>query len=165
MTLREQYQEHADLESTRAWAAGDPDAVPGDCWRACLASLLEVPIVEVPHFVALYPDEDDGLTQTLGPQWWRASIEWIGEVRPGWTLAAWDVPDPWHPVYPEPGDAPDRVILSGQSNRGDWLHAVLVWDADGTLAHDPLPGGSGVRPPYLDRITLLRKPAVGAPAR
>jgi hypothetical protein len=159
-SLREQYQEHTDVTATRAWAAGDDDAIPGDCWRACLASLLEVPIVDVPHFVALYPDVDDGLGPTLGPQWWRASIAWVGKVRPGWTLAAWDVPAPWTPIDPTPGDAPDRVILSGRSTRGDWSHAVLVWDADGTLAHDPFPGGAGVREPYVDRITLIRR-AVG----
>ncbi|WP_091232580.1 hypothetical protein [Microbacterium sp. 3J1] len=156
-SLREQLQEHTDVSSTRAWAAGDNAAIPGDCWRACLASLFEVPIADVPHFVALHPDVDDGLWPTLGPQWWRASIEWVGKVRPGWTLAAWDVPDPWTPIYPLNSDAPDRVILSGRSTRGDWSHAVLVWDVDGALAHDPYPGGTGVRAPYADRITIIRK--------
>lgn len=156
ITLREQFQQHTDLAATRAWAAGDETATPGDCWRACLASLLEVPIAEVPHFVALHPDTNDELTETLGPPWWRESVAWIGVMRPGWGLAAWDVPEPWTPVYTNPEGMPDRVILSGKSQRGDWLHAALVWDADGSLAHDPYPGGTGVEAPYTDRIALVR---------
>lgn len=155
-TLREQHQEHLSLASTQAWAAGDPDVVPGDCWRACIASLLEVPIADVPHFVALHPDVDgDELAETQGPPWWRESNAWIARVRPGWEIRAWDVPSPWTPVYVYRKGMPDRVILSGRSPRGDWLHSVLVWDADGTLAHDPFPGGGGVNAPYSDRIALV----------
>ncbi|RUQ07023.1 hypothetical protein D8M34_06010 [Microbacterium sp. HSID17254] len=161
VTLREQHQEHLSIESTQAWAAGDPDATPGDCWRACLASLLEVPIAVVPHFVALYPDTEDELTATHGPPWWRESVAWVGEVRPGWAIGAWDVPSPWKPVYLPGAEAPDRVILTGRSPRGDWLHSVLVWDANGTLAHDPFPGGEGVNPPYSDRIALVPIQGVG----
>lgn len=153
--LRTQLQEHTDVASTRSWAEGVPGALPGDCWRACLASLLEVPMAETPHFVALFPDVDDELSEAEGPAWWRASKAWVEEVRPGWTIAAWDVPDDWHPIYVAPTGMPDRVILSGRSPRGDWLHSALVWDADGSLAHDPFPGGTGVVAPYPDRIALI----------
>lgn len=40
--------------------AHDPEnGLIGDCWRACLASLLERPISCVPHFLAMYPDDEE----------------------------------------------------------------------------------------------------------
>lgn len=150
--LRHQYQEFTD--TTARYEAGE-DVVPGDCWRACLASLLEVPLAEVPHFIHLYPAAD---VQGELPDWWAASISWVEEQRPGWTLAAWDRPEEWRPIYDRDvhEGMPSRVILTGPSPRGAWNHSVLMFDLDGTLAHDPFPGGRGVLPGPGDVVALVR---------
>ena len=160
--LRHQHQEYTD--TTAAYEAGE-DVVPGDCWRACLASLLEVPLAEVPHFIHLHPSERDpepGMAELAGPWWWRESRAWVESVRPGWTLAAWDRPaEGWRPIYGEqakgdPEGIPSRVILTAPSPRGEWNHSVLVFELDGTLAHDPFPDGQGVLAGPGDVVALVR---------
>lgn len=147
--LRHQLQEFTD--TTAAYEAGE-DVVPGDCWRACLASLLEVPLAEVPHFIHLYPEE--------GSRWWYESVAWVEQQRPGWTLVAWARPLPhWRHYFN--GEAlaacPDRVILTGPSPRGAWNHSVLVDVRTGVLEHDPFPGGGGVLPGDGDVCGLIRR--------
>lgn len=151
--LRHQYQEHTD--TTAAYEAGE-DVIPGDCWRACLASLLEIPIAEVPHFIHLYPavplvnptDAEIHAREQHGPEWWRESVAWVERIRPGWTLANWSAASIDWPLYGE-GDAaegaPDRVIITGPSPRGNWQHAVLALADSGEIEHDPFPHGHGVR--------------------
>lgn len=131
LDLERQHQRYTD--TTAAHLAGDPDAVPGDCWRTALACLLGVPRDEVPHFVHLHPEE--------GPAWWHASVAWVEEQCPGWTLVNIA---PAFPVYLEPEAAPRRALLTGQSPRGDWHHVVVVDAITGGLVHDPFPGGGGV---------------------
>lgn len=174
--LQHQHQEFTD--TTQRYHDGE-DVTPGDCWRACLASLLEVPLAEVPHFIHLYPDlpEDADpaelaaearLAERHGARWWRESVAWVQEQRPGWTIASWDRPEPWTPFYnldwaPElpasvtsSGIVP-RLILTGPSPRGDWHHSVLVDAQTGELEHDPFPGGEGVLPGPGDRVALVRE--------
>lgn len=175
--LRHQHQEYTDTAA--AYEAGE-DVVPGDCWRACLASLLEVPLAEVPHFIHLYPTEviytdpaemaaQARLSERLGPRWWRESIAWVEQQRPGWTLAAWDRPEPWTPFWNtswsdtappsemiEAAGGSARLILTAPSPRGEWNHSVLVDAQTGELEHDPFPGGGGVLAGPGDRVALVR---------
>lgn len=163
--LAHQLQEYTD--TTAAYEAGE-DVVPGDCWRACLASLLEVPLADVPHFVYLYPVTDDAdesdavraLRAVYGPDWWRESVAWVQQQRPGWTIAAWGwtAGEPWSPFYGYGAEgAPSRVILTAPSPRGAWNHSVLVDAQTGELAHDPFPGGTGVLDGPGDRVALVRE--------
>lgn len=152
--LRHQFQEFTD--TTQRWHDGE-EVTPGDCWRACLASLLEVPLAEVPHFIHLYPAADvEGET----PDWWEASVTWVQQQRPGWTLAAYDRPEPWvslwHPDMYQFASMPKREILTAPSPRGDWMHSVIVDAVTGELDHDPFPGGQGVLPGDGDRVALVR---------
>ena len=162
--LRHQLQEFTD--TTERYEAGE-DVVPGDCWRAALASLLELPLAEVPHFIHLYEQERDPepeLVQLAGPWWWRETRAWVEQVRPGWTVAAWERPtdgEDWRPIYGEtakddPEGIPSRVILTAPSPRGAWNHSVLVFDLDGSLAHDPFPDGGGVLEGPGDVVALVR---------
>jgi hypothetical protein len=96
---------------------GDPD---GNCLAACLASLLELPLDDVPHFVA------EG--------WYSALERWL-EPRGLWPLC-----------FVSPTQAQlERVlgyaIVSGPTERG-LLHAT-VWRA-GLLVHDPHPSRAGL---------------------
>lgn len=159
--LRHQHQEFTD--TTARYEAGE-DVVPGDCWRACLASLLEVPLAEVPHFIHLHdggvgaegervPDDPEG------PRWWAESVAWVEQQRPGWTLAAWGREGFAHPFYMDPeltAGAPDRLIVTGPSPRGQWNHSALYWAHDGLLAHDPFPDGGGVLPGSGDVAAVVR---------
>lgn len=151
-----QLQRYTD--TTARHLAGE-DVVPGDCWRACLASLLEIARDDVPHFIHLYPTEGEE-PHELGPRWWRESIAWVQRQRPGWTIAAWDRPEPWaslwHPDMYDLG-VPRREILTAPSPRGAWNHSVIVDAVTGELEHDPFPGGNGVLEGPGDRVALVRE--------
>lgn len=101
----------------------DAQGRPGDCWKACVASILDVKDYDsVPHFVAL---ED----------WWGETHRYIWETT-GKSLRKWR----------DPNHIPDGIeyfIGTGPSPRGDFYHAVIV-DREGNLVHDPHPSGLGI---------------------
>ena len=101
----------------------DPDnGQIGDCFRACICSLLELPIEKVPHFVLL-PEAD----------WWKRFVVYM-EAQ-GYKVfcgfGAWS--EPIEKVY--------FYIATGTSPRG-FLHSVIY--SQGNLIHDPHPDGGGV---------------------
>lgn len=55
----------------RIVASGYDDTLPGDCVKACVASILELPYDAVPHFVAGEVLGDDGKTR----------LDWLGGMR------------------------------------------------------------------------------------
>jgi len=103
---------------------GDPD---GNCLQACLATLLDLDIGDVPHFTG----ED-----------WRARMgAWL-RTRGLWALAF----SPPAGTLEETArwldeTVPGYAIVSGQTPRG-LLHAT-VWYA-GELVHDPHPDRAGL---------------------
>lgn len=94
----------------------------GDCLRACVASVLELPLDAVPNFCGDHGDE------------------WFRELR-RWSRARGLNPLLVHPDYLRE-DPHGVCVVSGQSPRGDWLHSVVY--RDGALAHDPHPSRAGV---------------------
>lgn len=103
------------------------DGVPGDCWKACIASLLQVPVYDdVPHFVEL----DDGKGS-----WWQLTNQFVWGMT-GRTLMHWRNPK----YLPEDQEV---FIGTGPSPRGNFHHAVLV-DRHGDLIHDPHPSRAGI---------------------
>lgn len=116
----------------------DPDpANRGDCFPACIASLLGLASSEgVPRWYG---------SDTLGDQeanWW-AIVEWL-HAR-GLTIMAWEWPLSPFMVRSIAGAT---VVVTGVSPRfREGLHAVLGQvQADGTLklVHDPHPSGDFV---------------------
>jgi hypothetical protein len=89
----------------------------GDCYRACICSLLEISDEDVPNFVE-YPNHTEVLLDFLRERGYRPH---------------WDVQPPDLPYY----------MAIGVSPRG-LRHAVIY--SDGKLAHDPHPDGGGVIP-------------------
>src|SRR5438067_13693724 len=90
----------------------DADGRPGDCWRTCIASVLDVPnILDVPHFVEL----DNWFGETYRFVWHHAGLS----IRKWRDLG----------LVPE---GPEFLIGVGPSPRGDFYHAVVV-DRDGAL--------------------------------
>lgn len=106
--------------------------VRGDCFRACIASILELPIEDVPHFVAI---EHDWWGETQ--KWFHArglSALWMNLSSELCPLVHW-------------ADA-HYCILSGKSPRGDFKHAVVGQIDPGgwgfKVVHDPHPSGAGI---------------------
>lgn len=102
----------------------DPDWL-GNCTQAVLASLLELDIDEVPHFVALGED-----------RWWNAMVSWLGE-RGLFPVSI---------MPPENRDEPLAQFtgyhaMAGISPRGS-RHVVV--GQSGKLIHDPRPEGGGL---------------------
>ncbi|KLI04534.1 MULTISPECIES: hypothetical protein [Mycolicibacterium] len=101
----------------------------GDCWRACIASVIGCPIAEVPHFVRDHGD--DG--------WFEATNAWLA-ARCGETIR-------YAPVETWPPDLSTRrpyVILNGGSPRGEFAHCVVADAASGDMVHDPHPSREGI---------------------
>jgi hypothetical protein len=97
----------------------------GNCFSACVASLLELPIGAVPYFM----HHGDG--------WWDAFLAWLAprgldalcfELPASGDAAVW-YPRGFH-------------VLSGKSPRGDHTHSVVARGRD--VVHDPHPDRTGV---------------------
>ena len=105
----------------------------GDCFSACIASILELSLEDVPVFCGICGD------------WWGAYIDWL-EKR-GLTSQCYE--------YNE--DYPPRMLhtATGKSPRGKWNHCV-VW-FNGKMVHDPHPSREGLDglPETYDVITPI----------
>lgn len=136
--------------------AGDPRRV-GNCFAACVASYLGVPLAVVPNFVELGERGEDGYA--LG--WWWAAVGFMAAHGLG-------------PVDLEDVDqgAPDEILfVAGPSLRGV-QHQVLY--LDGELWHDPHPSREGLlgvteviawRPQLNDHQPTPMCPVVGRTGR
>ncbi len=110
--------------------------VLGNCLQAAVASIYELPIEAVPHFVQF---ED-----------WREALALWVRGRGG-SLQLWK------------DDPPMGVVLLafGKSPRGNFRHAV-VWE-DGAMTHDPHPDRTGLDGPVEEFWCVLPFPTlVGA---
>jgi hypothetical protein len=108
----------------------------GDCFAACMASILELPL--------------DGMPNFKGSDWFYKWQEWLKPMN--LTLLMIN--------YNQEGQAPyGYSILGAQSPRGDFLHAVVCFD--GEIVHDPHPQreqGVGERVDWT--VFLVRDPSV-----
>ncbi len=97
------------------WEADDC----GNCLQACLATVLGLPLEDVPHFVHLYGDE------------------WLQEMQ------KWLRPRGLGVMRAEEGTKPEGFqLMNGQSPRGDFGHVIV--SQDGQHYHDPHPSREGV---------------------
>jgi hypothetical protein len=95
----------------------------GNCYASCWASILEIPLEEVPKFENLPPDGT----------WFVKTWEWLRSL--GYELEiSHDIEK--YPKY-------DHYIASGPSPRGPWDHSVVYFNGD--LVHDPYPSGEGIK--------------------
>ena len=98
----------------------------GNCWAACIASILELNIEEVPNFCA--GEDIDG--KPCDPnQWFNMTINWL--KRRGYTMIFFLKPNIFRP------DA--FHIISGRSPRGAYDHCVVAYGME--MRHDPHPSG------------------------
>lgn len=131
--LSKQMQIHTDIDSE----------IPGDCWRTALACLLEIPMADVPHFLHLYPDHPHDYESNI--RWWTESKAYVQMTRPDYVLECFTPVFPFWRINTDSAvKVSPYVILSGQSPRGDWAHAVIADAITGDTVHDPYPGGGGL---------------------
>lgn len=121
----------------------------GNCQTAVLASLLEWPIEDVPHF-------SKGLTKDNGMTESQRTIEFNSRVddfleKLGYELL-WYTPSKEIDIHiiENCKDIPYQVC--GMSPRG-YNHVVIY--LNGEMVHDPHPDGGGVIPEYFGFINKL----------
>ena len=117
-------------------------SIPGDCFRACVASLFDLPALTVPHFVA----------DPRGEHCWMHAVnEWADARDMFYTIFRDD------PIVPPKGGA--LVIASGKSPRGDFGHSVICHLDYGPLRliHDPHPSRAGIVGPPRSFGIFVRK--------
>ena len=112
----------------------DPEAgVFGDCFRASIASILELPIEEVPHFL------HDG-NQELWLERFTAFLNPLGYFMMSIPAANWDF-EGWMNESKIKGDI--YHLISDQSPRFEnELHCVV--GRNGAVIHDPHPAKTGL---------------------
>lgn len=119
------------------------DDAPGarsDCFRACVASVLELARDEVPHFFDYEePSADAGLA---------VLEEWLRRRSLSFTILILPAPLPADLRYFVRG----HYIQCGRVFGGETVHAVV--GAGGEQVHDPNPLRRGVRP-YADDTFAL----------
>ena len=107
----------------------------GNCLQACLASIFDLDLEDVPEF-------------GVGDDWYEKFREWCLEkfgLQPVDIVADGSFePRGWH-------------LIHGKSPRGDWNHAIVGYDGAGR--HDPHLKGNGVlktRESYTVFIKVIR---------
>ena len=109
----------------------------GDCFPACLATVFDIALSEIPNFHRL-SDGDEKL-------WWAAVRDWL--YPRGFGLITIAIPDlEWL------SSVEGYLIVYGQSPRG--LSHATVW-RDGKMVHDPHPDGGGIEPEGIDLLYPL----------
>lgn len=95
----------------------------GNCFSACLASILEMGIDEVPNFHGENVED-----------YWVSAKAWL--AKQGWGIVSLALSEDF-----TPGMLGGWQIICGESPRG-LMHAT-VWK-DGKLVHDPHPDRTGI---------------------
>lgn len=131
-----------DLPKQTIFGFGDgPDRIFGDCFRCCIAAVLQLPASEVPHFVQIANglSSYDGYAQTwLGKRgFWMLTFELNSIFGDG---------PPFHMVS-EAGYHPRTIpiICSGptvRSKKPTDQHAVVM--EGGRTVYDPHPSEAGL---------------------
>jgi len=101
----------------------------GNCFSACIASILEMDIEDVPYFMG-------DLEQIEDPEfdWFTGFLSWL------FGKGYWAIPLPLNNAW-----RPDGLyILSGKSPRGDYDHSVVASGTELTIVHDPHPDNTGI---------------------
>lgn len=107
----------------------------GDCWRACIATILNMPSAEVPNFAA-----------QVGDEMWRATRDWLDERG----LALFEMACSADYTFENlvkwrSEDSRDVPVIVVGAPRGvdDDAHAVIAMN--GKIVHDP--SGAGISGP------------------
>jgi hypothetical protein len=116
---------------------------PGDCFAACIASILEIDLATVPKWGWTENDAGEVIAIETWTKYRGRLFDWLRER--GWIYREMQVPTegaPWDDWRSELG----FHIRSGPSYRtnGETDHSVVFWGDE--LAHDPAPSKKGIMP-------------------
>ena len=114
----------------------------GNCFSACVASLLNVSLDEVPNFCADY----------AANEWWDKFRTWLHERQYEaifFEFKGWE--DGWKSMFEEADGL--LWISSGKSPRGDFLHAVISKGPN--VFFDPHPDNGGLDGDPKDGVLLI----------
>lgn len=106
----------------------------GNCFAACIACMLGVPVADVPNFCGDHWSENG--------DWMRALLRWLIPRGLGAIMLR---PGDWLKEYP------GLVVIAGGKGPRGCDHAVLM--RDGELLHDPHPDGTGLV--TVEEVTML----------
>ena len=112
---------------------GDPQR-PGNCVAACVATLLDLPLDRVPHFIEFgiaYGDSQEVESASAGNNWWAMMLGFLAG-HGLWVVELDKVTD---------AEVDEPVLVAGMSPRGV-VHQVIY--RSGRLWHDPHPSRAGV---------------------
>lgn len=118
----------------------DPDAPDcGNCFAACVASILEMPIEKVPNFV-----QERGHPVTT--DWWDRFLNWLYPL--GYSAIM---------ILPSPEALLDGAysVVTGNSPRGDFDHCVVYYGKE--MAHDPHPERIGIGNKLTDAVYFVKR--------
>lgn len=127
----------------------------GNCYPACIASILEIKIDDVPHFYAMHeerdPDDPD--------RDYRSIVDFMKSRQLCVATYNW----PLHPLHVR-GLVGQHVIVTGSSPRLENCdHAVigLITEDGWRLEHDPHPSRDGIagEPKYIEVLSQFIKAA------
>lgn len=102
----------------------------GNCLQAVIASLLDLPLEQVPHFVQDHVDNDGDTNPAW--DWWIRMTGWFCDR--GWGL---------HHGLPLTDFPGEHLAVSGPSPRGGGIHHIVIY-RDGAMVHDPHPDRTGL---------------------
>lgn len=127
--MRHQHQRHLTPEN-------------GDCFAACVATILDVDLADTPNFCS------------LGRDWWQKFQEWLRNRNLG-AVAVDLSPGDRAVMWPLPLGVP--VILTGPSRRSDGLHSVVgtTHDEGFEYVFDPNPGGGYLSGPPMTVVFFV----------
>jgi hypothetical protein len=114
----------------------------GNCFQACIASMLELPLEDVPHFAQLACEREiaRGVPPAEawkgGTDWWYMLNEWLAPR--GLYYIEFTEVEAWHEdILKQLG----YHLLIGKSPRGDFDHVVVA--RAGEIVHDPRADANG----------------------
>ena len=106
----------------------------GNCWAACIASMLDLPLADVPDLRG----KADG-------EWYDLTVKFLRSKGMTIDISGGRTRRPeggFRFAPPPPGEGP--LIASGESPRGaSGGHSIIV-DRSGAMLHDPHPSGDGI---------------------
>ncbi len=111
----------------------------GNCWAACIASLLGCPIELVPNFCG--DAKAKAAAEETRPDWMTPAQEWLRDRGLGFVTVQVDGSGSF-PILPNA-----TCIIAGKSPRGTHLHAVVgdivckAGRVEFEYLHDPHPSG------------------------
>ena len=119
----------------------DAEGRPGNCYQAALASALELPLEEVPHFATFTEDWAEQSWDWLRQQG-MARTFYFGDALgtlggPLCVAAATE-------YYGGQGCRAGGALRRGASPRGPFRHVVVLDLETGEMQHDPHPSGAGL---------------------